>query len=243
MANNSHGYTNEQEIINCLNGKKVSELNTNLQNFIKFIAKENIAPETIIMAKKMAGTSKEDIIISFLEKSYTVSIKMGEANSVHQERVDDFTNYLENDFKFDKSTTNFIKFFIWGDGTYDGSGQLSERKNAKKLASYHSEQIEKLSDKFNDIRVELFDRFVFRNSVDYIYYGNSLSGVWASRKEVLEYVKNSDFESTAVLSIGPLTFQAWNRSLSGTSDHKRGVIQLKWGTLFKDLENIRGEND
>lgn len=243
MANNSHGYTNEEEIINCLNGKKINELNTNLQNFLKFIAKQNIAPETNIIAKKIAGTSKEDIIISFLGESYTVSIKMGEANSVHQEKVDDFTNYLENNFEFDKLTTSFIKLFIWGDGTYDGSGQLSERKSAKILANCYSEQIKNLSDKFNSIKVDLLDRFIFKNSVNYIYYGNFSSGIWASREEVLEYINNSDFRNRAVLSIGVLTFQAWNRSLSGTSDHKRGVIQLKWGTLSKDLEQIRGEND
>lgn len=243
MANNSHGYTNEEEIINCLNGKKVSELNTNLQNFIKFIAKENILPETTIVANKIGGTSKEDIIISFLGKSYTVSIKIGEANSVHQEKVGEFTNYLEKDFKFDKETTDFIKFFIWGDGTYDGSGKSIDRKDARDLAKTYPEQMKKLIDKFNNIRVELLDRFIFRNSVDFIYYGNFSSGIWASRKEILEYIENSTFRNTAILPIGPLTFQAWNRSLTGNSDGKRGEIQLKWGALPKDLENIRREND
>lgn len=243
MANNSHGYTNEQEIINCLNGKKISELNTNLQNFIKFISGKEISLETMIAARKIKGTSKEDIIISFLGKEYTISIKIGEANSVHQEKVDEFTNYLEKDFKFDKEITNFIKFFIWGDGTHDGSGELINRKEARDLAKTYPNEMKKLIDKFNDIRVELLDRFIFRNSVDYIYYGNSSSGIWASRKEVLEYVEKSNFRNTALLPVGLLSLQAWNRSLNGNNDHKRGIIQLKWGTLVKNLEKIRGEND
>ncbi|MFB0923981.1 MAG: hypothetical protein QMB65_01655, partial [Vicingaceae bacterium] len=42
------------------------------------------------------------------------------------------------------------------------------------------------------------------------------------------------------MSIGVLTFQAWNRNINGgnKSEKKRGQIQLKWGGLKEDIKQI-----
>ena len=42
------------------------------------------------------------------------------------------------------------------------------------------------------------------------------------------------------ISVGILTFQAWNRNINGgnKSEHKRGQIQLKWGGLKDDIKKI-----
>ena len=43
-----------------------------------------------------------------------------------------------------------------------------------------------------------------------------------------------------IASVGGLTFQAWNRNINGgdKSENKRGVVQLKWGNIGRDLLNV-----
>jgi len=49
--------------------------------------------------------------------------------------------------------------------------------------------------------------------------------------------------SKGAISIGKLTFQAWNRNINGgdKSEQKRGVIQLKWGSIKDDIKVIANE--
>ena len=92
-------------------------------------------------------------------------------------------------------------------------------------------------------RKELIKRFVIlgaksNQKPDYIYYGDEYEGLWAKSNDVLKLLLSK--KSKSAVPVGKLTFQAWNRAIkkNSKSEKKRGVIQLKWGTVGEDLKKI-----
>jgi len=247
MGNNSSGFENEQELLESLDGKEFSELNSNLRNFVLFI--NNHIPRKPISVIKIAGAEKCDLLINIDGREYSTSIKKGSGNSVHQEHVNTFVRFLKANYSISDVLANDILFFIWGDGTFDGSGRKEERMDSRKIAKLHPCRVSRIREFFREHKADLIKRFLLKgvsgNEINYIYYGDSREGLWASSEEVLNLLCDDDFESTseAAIPIGGLTFQAWNRAIgencTESTERKRGVIQVKWGKLEVHLHRIK----
>ena len=250
MGNNKSGFINEDELMDTLDGKKYSELNDNLKKFIFFINNRKI-PSGRIIAKKVGGQEKCDLEITINGTKTRVSIKKGSGNSVHQEPVGTFIVYLDKKFKdFNKCLGDDIRYFIWGDGTVDGSGEKSKRVSARKIAEECPVIIDRIKEFFKKHKRELIRRFLLEgtdgDTVDCIFYGNSEKALWARAEEVLDLLCSEEHEDRrSILPVGGLSFQAWNRaignSVTESTERKRGVIQIKWGNLERDLKAI-GKN-
>ncbi|MCD7809787.1 MAG: hypothetical protein LUH02_10615 [Erysipelotrichaceae bacterium] len=82
------------------------------------------------------------------------------------------------------------------------------------------------------------------NIVDYIYHGTYLEGCWASSHSIVDYqINNSKIDdplNRALLSLGRMDFQVWNRGLTGSdsAEKKRGQLQIKYPKMSVDLTMI-----
>ncbi|MCL2687299.1 MAG: hypothetical protein FWE58_02040 [Methanobrevibacter sp.] len=242
MAND--GFRNEDEIVSVLNGKRYKEINSNMKKFLKTIFQ--IAPKSndIIICNKIAGTEKTDIFIKINDETHYISIKKGSGNSVHQEPVEEFINYLKEKFNISKDIAEDIRFFIWGDNTLDGKGDLKNRLSANQLKKMFPEKIKNINNFFDLYKQELITRFLIEGSEcavdpDYIYYGTAEEGVGISMVDAVEWLIETN-KNVKSITIGKLTFQAWNRNINGgtKSENKRGQIQVKWGSIGKDTTKI-----
>jgi hypothetical protein len=239
------GFDNEKRIVQTINNKKFEKLNTNLQNFVKDLFPK-VNDGDLIFASCDGGQNKSDLSIWIKGDSkdkQRISVKKGSGNSVHQEPIEDFIIFLNNSFKIDIQLKNDLRFFIWGDYTLDGKGDKSNRMSASELNKKFPDLIGRISKFMENHKVRLIERFVIKGpkshaSPDFIYYGDEDKGLWGSSKEVLKIL--SIRNSRSAIPIGSLTFQAWNRAISkdSTSDHKRGVIQLKWPSIKEDLKKL-----
>lgn len=244
MANNKSGFDNEDIIINALHNKKYEELNENLQELIKYCFGNY---NGTIYCEKQAGQNKSDLKITIGTESYTYSVKKGTGNSVHQEPVGKFIEFLKDNYTISNQLENDIKFFIWGDNTYDGSGNVADRLSASQFKNTHPLIIKRIIDFLEPIKKDLIKRFVIDGadcssfSSDYIYYGNDLDGVCCKSEKALDWLSKNN--CGGAIPIGRLSFQAWNRNINGgtKSEHKRGVIQLKWGNIKEDIKKARDE--
>ncbi len=242
MVNN--GIINENELIDYINSKKYTEYNNNIKAFIKFTFgdKFNLQNPKFI-AKKIRGGPKPDLSITHNREEKFISVKKGSGNSVHQEKIDTFFPYFE-DF-IGKKELNWLKLFHYGDDTIDGSGEI--RYNASECKKRYKKEIQSLNLQINKSNyLEAFlDRFLFVGNVselnvDVIYHGTINSGLWASDKEIKDYIKNNYFSNNAI-HFGPLTYQVWGRDDKRTAKHpdRRYVMQIKWGSIESDLSSIR----
>lgn len=240
------GFINERQIIAYLNNKKFSDVNSNFKAFLSFIFSNNINNDCVFIAKNCSGGIKPDLSISHNGITKYISVKKGTGNSVHQESIDVFFPFLE---KLTNTTClNHLKQFHYADDSYDDSG--AKRYTASQAKSRYKKQIKELNSEINkkDILVKFIDRFLFYGNVssisaDYIYHGNLESGLWASKNEITEYIFKKTFNVNGV-HFGPLTYQVWGRNHDRTAVHpdRRYVMQVKWGTLTKDLTSIRMED-
>jgi hypothetical protein len=239
---NSSGFDNENEIKISLNNKKIEDLNQNLQKLIR--DSFNNYGGTI-KCSKQAGKNKSDLKINIGNESHTYSIKKGTGNSIHQEAIEDFLKFLDN-YSITNQTKNNLRFFIWGDETINGTGQVKNRLSAPKFQKKYPEKVSEIQDFFKNIKEELIQRFVIIGakseiSAEFIYYGTTHEGTCCKSSKVATWISNNP--SNGAINIGRLTFQAWNRNINGgdKSEKKRGVIQLKWGSIKDDIKIIYNE--
>lgn len=240
MGDNTSGFENEDELIEYLNSKRIKDLNSNMKDFIFFIF-GNIDEENIIQATSGKSGQKPDMIITINNVIKRISIKKGTGNSVHQEKVDVFVEFLES-INISNETINKLLKFHWGDGTSDGTG--SQRISSSDYKQQFPEEIEMINKEFNKEKniKEFIYRFIMQGKsddydiVDALYYGNVNEGHWASKDEIIEYVVNNIFSLDSI-HFGPLTYQIWNRCLNfnPNTENRRRVMQVKWGSLLNDL--------
>lgn len=141
MALNS-GIQNEKEIQDYIDGKTIMELNPNLRAFILdiFGLARNHISQSKISARRTCDTDyKPDMIIKYEGQIKNISIKIGNGNSVHQEKISEFIEYCKK-LGVNQETIDDLLFFHWGDGTLDGSAPVSERRSAKEIISSYPEK-------------------------------------------------------------------------------------------------------
>jgi hypothetical protein len=237
------GIQNEKNIRNALNRKEYYELNTNLQ---KLISDSFLNYEGIIICTEQAGTNKSDMMITIGDESHTYSIKCGQSNSLHQEKIEDFIEFFELNCSISDQQKNDLRLFIWGDGTFTGTGLVNDRLNVYEFKEQHSNSFENIYNFFKTVKEPLIRRLLITGGAlssspaEFVYYGNTTNGICCNTENILDWML--DKEKRAI-TVGNFTFQAWNRNINGgnKSENKRGEVQFKWASIEKDLKDICGE--
>ena len=240
MGNKSSGFKNENNIIEYIDKKKIKDLNENMKKFILYIF--NIKNEdAIIQATSGEKGEKTDIIIKINDEIKRVSVKIGSGNSVHQENIDVFVEFLKSINIPENIIYELLKYH-WGDGTSDGTG--TERISGPEYKRKFPEEIKTINTELNKKEnLKLFiDRFIIQgkssdyHSIDVLYYGDINEGHWAKKEEIIEYIVNNIFKMKSI-HFGPVTYQIWNRCLNfnKNTENRRRVMQIKWASLYKDL--------
>jgi len=237
------GFENEDRIIEALNGKAFESLTANVQELIKSSFSNYVG---VITAIKQAGLNKSDLKISIGNESHTYSIKKGTGNSIHQEPIEPFLEFLAQNYGIGEEMKNNLRLFIWGDGTLNGKGNVSDRLKVGEFKKQYPEVIILIQNFFNSIKEPLIKRFLIEgvqsnSSAEFVYYGTDQNGICCKSDKIVDWIANNP--SNGAISIGKLTFQAWNRNINGgdKSEKKRGVIQLKWGSIKDDIQVIANE--
>lgn len=247
VGDNAHGFKNEKNIVDGLSKKKYKELNLNMKKFVDYVAYcegVSINIETEIDARiENDNKKKQDLYMKLLGKEYGISVKMGNGNSTHQEKCEDFVDYIVKEFDASDELCNDIRIMTWCDGTSDGSGTVSDRMDKKLYLLSYASGINRIRKFLDEHKKELIERILFvgrhDSKVDYIYHGTPVSGKWISANELIEFqINNPAPLGSALAKLGRMNLQVWNRSLTGGSDQKRGQLQIKYPGIEADMEKI-----
>lgn len=246
FGDNSDGFDNEIKIEKCLNFKKFENITPNLQNFLKDVFKGYDLHGREIHATRSPQRIKPDfyLVADGISKGVYVSIKKGSGNSVHQESLTIFIDYLESLGASDQ-IIRYLKEFHYADGTTNNTGK--KRFTASEFKKDYLEKIVELNKFFNQrpIIKKMFERFIFVGNledairVDYVYHGTPQKGVWASRDEIYQYLTDKSFSNESV-HFSQLTYQVWNRNINRNpnTENRREQIQIKWGGIENTLTEI-----
>jgi len=169
-------------------------------------------------------------------------------------RVDSFIEWAINSDNIiinDYSVLDDLKFFIWADGTLDGTakivkdvnGKIKGRFSTSSFKKLYPEKRDRIQEFLNLNKLEIIKRALFfgktNTEVHYIYHGNTKHGKWLKKTDLINLNLNYPL-SNSTLNVGRLSFQIYNSDLKGTKSgaSKRGFIQLKYGSISKDLEML-----
>ena len=256
IGSNSHGNRNELKLVEEIDKKQFSQLNNNLKEFIRFIAKDNnidLSNNPVLYAYYESNTRlKQDLYVDINNHTFSISLKMGSGNSVHQEKCEDFISYIKKEFNASEDICDDFRLFLWADGTLDGTGSLDKdeegnikcRFSAREFRERYPSKYEKLQSFLETNKRPLIERFLFvgrhNSKVDYVYHGNVFDGYWLSTKDIIEInMKEANANS---LHVGKLSLQSWNISRKGTTEHKRGQLQVKYSQMKNDFYTLMKKN-
>jgi hypothetical protein len=244
MTYQKKGFLAEQEIIKYINEtQKYDLMNNNIKSFLNDLFNFNLKEHTIY-AKKFGENYKPDIAIHCNGITKYVSIKTGSSNSIHQEHLYSFINFLQT-LGAPQEIILIIKEFQFNDKTTDGSGTM--RKPALEYQIEHQEKIQKLNKFFNNefIAPKMIERLLFSGeyfnipNVDYIYHGNLENGHWACKNDILKYLLSKKIYSASP-HVSKLYYQSLHRNLKHDIyfEFRRYYIQFKWHSIKEDIEFI-----
>jgi len=239
------GFDNETLIVEALNEQRFSDLTSNMQKLITSLY-PTIQEDDTIKAEKLGTVFKSDIEVVIKNNIFYISVKKGSGNSVHQEPISEFISYIKTKLSADYHICQEIENFIWGDGTPDGSGQVSDRLSAREIKKLHPKRIATMQEFFDINCTVLLKRFLETGSTghkpaEFIYYGDLENGHLVPIQKAIDFLCKNPLKNNP--HVGGLSFQAWNRNINGgdKSEKKRGQIQLKWGNLASDIIKIYNE--
>lgn len=244
LGDNSHGFNNQTQIVNFFSKSKVKDFADVFRKMlmeINPVAKANDDVDACLINEK----ARVKIKVGNVEKK--VSVFMGSGNSVHQEKIDGFIEFCESLGMTQKEKEAFLRVH-YADGSLDGTGVLENRLDGKKsIKDAYSSELEIAQNFLDKHKKKMIERFLIygkdgiqnNHRVDYIYYGTYKNGAYASSDTMVDYLVELENAPNAVLSVGPLSIQMWNRNLSGkeSTEYKRHSIQVKWGKLRDHIYN------
>ncbi len=234
------GFEIEREIISNLNNQKITllpiEYKKLMANLFKNIGGEN----ELIKCEKKEGTGlekKNDLTIKFQNKSVNLSIKSGSANSVHQENIHSFIEFLNSKKELEIERKNLIYEFHWCDGTLDNTGKIEDRKSKVEYKKTHKDKYARYMNILREYKKEIFFR-VFtgsENPPDYtVYFKTGIFFVLDFKDLLSKHLNTKESDS----NLGILTVQNWNACLQGQdlkgSKH-RNDIQFKCKDFARHL--------
>lgn len=249
IGNNSQGFENQVNLISIINNKRVSELPLAIKNIVKTMFPYVAMSERLHASKIKNNEVKPRISIEVKGEKVNITVFMGGGNSVHQEKIDCFINYCKDELGMTHEEEDSFLTIMFGDGTLDGRSTVEDRlKNTVEIKEHFSKQATIAQAFFDSNKEALIKRFlVYGKSgeqmnikTDYIYYGTNVTGIIVPISSIVDYLNKKENSEAALLSLGSLTVQPWNRNLTGKmeNEHKRYSLQVKWGRMKQDLSKI-----
>lgn len=235
------GFLNEMQILIEFN-KKFSELTSYSKQLIQFLFSD-IKDTDFVKCTNLSNNSKADLMFEVNSLKFGISIKSGSGNSVHQEPVEKFISYISNNLNATQEECNAIRLFIWGDGSLDGKGNPTQRIGSPEFQRQYPSTMKTIQNFFDKNTDSLLRRFIVTGvaenliPADYLYYGSRYKGTIIKTVDAVEFLSNRH----KFPGVGGLTFQAWNRNLvnkQNSTEKKRGVIQLKWGNISAEINQV-----
>ena len=137
----NNGLLNEKEIVNELFGKRFCQLSPFWQDTVKKIFPD-VRDEQIIIARYIPNFvgCKTDFELQVGSECVNISVKSGKWPSIHQERINYFLDFLKEE-SISQETINFIAFYLYADGTVDGSGD--EKMSTEEIKLLYMDRIQK----------------------------------------------------------------------------------------------------
>ena len=248
---NNLGTMNEDYMVQSINNKTYNELNENLQHFLLMLFR-NVDASKKFKCFKTEDYIKPDICVQLDGVRKFVSLKYGNSESVHDEHLLTFIDFLRDNEISEKSIKTYL-LFHYGDGTTDGSGRF--RMNSVEVRYQLKNELKQSNEELNsnrDFLKAFADRVVWQGvnpqaeRADFLYHGDPDYGVFMNRHQLRKQlsIKNWDFMDSCV-HVGPFVIRPAaryaNKPIAKEDARKR--VSITYPKLVNDILYISSRHD
>jgi len=249
IGDNRQGFENQENLIAIMDQSRVSDLPLAVKSMVTTMFPHVALSERVRAAKVTGNDVKPRVSVTVNGEKKNLTVFMGSGNAVHQEKFDGFLQFCRDELGISIEEENAFLAIMYGDGTLDGNSDAKNRlENTEEVKKHYSKQVRLAQDFFDKNKEALLERFLVYGKggkqknikADYIYYGTDVTGRLASYATVIEYLKGKSGSDSALLSLGSLTTQPWNRNPTAKAnlESRRHSLQIKWGGMKQDLSLI-----
>ena len=244
----NYGYQNEEDFVNLFNGKCLSELDSNSQEFVKELFWDVMDNEESIKSWKNKVNQKADIFIKYKNLIRRISLKCGNSNSIHQEQIQDFKLYLE---KLGIPYNVISKYTSYQYGyRRNEAGELdfSKSLSSEEYKALYQEEIDIFNQTINRTRiiVDMIDRFIVRGrnsdyDIDALICGTINDYVWLMKNDIYDLILSKrcmDFTSPhiACMTIGP---KKRNLERNSKNAKDRYIVCIRWNFIKENIIDFK----
>lgn len=248
-GNNKQGFENQDKLVFIIDGSRICDLPLAVKKIVTAMFPDVAESEIVRAMKLTTADTKARITIEVNGERKNLSVFMGSGNAVHQETLKNFLEFCKNELHMEASEEKSLLKIMYGDGTTTGKSEAIDRlKNTAEVKKKYKEDVKIAQEFFDKNKKDLVERFLIYGKAgkkkniksDYIYYGTDVTGKILPYPTVIEYIINQEGSESALLSIGSLTSQPWNRNPEAKAnlEGRRHSIQIKWGGMKRDIEEI-----
>ena len=241
----NQGILVETKIASELNGRKISELNTNFKQMMIYLYGVVRNSEEVI-CDKVIGKLKPDIYVEYMGERKYISIKTGNATVIHTENIKTFCIFLR-ELGISNRTLQTILLHHYGDGTLDGSGEF--RYSSMEIKGKLSQRIKEANEELNQSKefvLKVLERCLISGvcegatRIDGLYFGDEKNGQIVTRNMLIHYIEKSDWSWTENLHIGPMHIRPNARYAHEEikSELKRSRTYIYWPNLSADIAYV-----
>lgn len=237
----NQGYLKEDEMVEFLNGKTVSSLSDNLHQLLVRLFGV-VDPNEKIKCEYCEQYTKPDFKVTYKGESRYVSMKSGDAETIHSEKVQTLIPFLRS-IGVSKETLKTLLLYQFGDGTTNGTGQ--KRYNNHETYIWLKSRIQAANAELNtdEMTEKIFERIVYQGvkdtvkPADCIYHGNYENGFLATKKQISLYIKDKDWSYLENLHVGPLLMRPHARyaGVPIRNENNRIKMDFYWPKLKLDI--------
>lgn len=251
-GNNKQGFENQDKLVTIIDGSRVCDLPLAVKNIVTSMFPDVATSEVVRAMKLNTADTKARIAIEVNGNRKNLSVFMGNGNAVHQETLKNFMEFCKTELKMKDFEEISLLKIMYGDGTVTGESQAVDRlKSTAEVKKTYANDVRVAQEFFDRNKKELVERFLVYGKAgkekniksDFIYYGTDVTGKILPYPTVVEYIINQVGSESALLSVGSLTSQPWNRNPEAKAnlENRRHSIQIKWGGMKRDIAEIAEE--
>lgn len=240
----NYGYQNELDFVNLFNGKYLSELDKNSQNFLKDLFGDEIDEKERIICWKNRINQKADIFIKYKNYVKSVSLKCGQSNSIHAEGLQYFKKYLEQLGIPYQIVDKYLDYHYGYMKNENGKKEFDKPLNSWEYKELYQCEIDKFNNYINKTKiiVDMVDRFLVRGrnseyDIDALVCGTINDYVWILKYDLYDLIlsnKRTNLTSphAACMTIGPR-----KRDIDRVSKNKedRYIVCVRWNYIRENI--------
>ena len=240
----NYGYQNEKDFVELFNNKYYHELDDNSKKFLKKLFNEVIDNDETIKSWKNKNVQKTDIFIKYKNYIKNISLKCGNGNSIHNEKIQEFKNYLEKLNIPYKIIDKYVSYHYAYKKDESGKTDFSIQLSSEEYKKFYQNELDLFNKTINKTRiiVDMIDRFIIRGTnsdydIDALICGTINDYVWILKHDIYDLIlskRNQEFTSPHIscMTIGPKA-----RCLNGnkTNIKDRYLVCIRWNFIKESI--------